>query len=216
MSLTRGIIHYYDIKTTLRTEDGEIDLILNVEMQRDPNPGYNLKMRGSYYVARNFSEQLKDLSKEENYNKLKKVYSIWIVANSTKPEIVRYSFMNTKTKKVDSDNDPFSLIMIYLGKEKSKEKVIQYIKALFERDMKYLKKYYVINEDMERSIDSMCNLSQGIREEGIEQGIEQGMEKKEKEIALKMLKKGQLSLEEIADYSGLSLEKIEELAKIVK
>ena len=88
---------YYDIKTKIRTENGEIDLILNVEMQRKANPGYNLKMRGSYYVARNFSEQLKDLSDEKNYDKLKKVYSIWIVANSSKPEIVKYSFMNTKT-----------------------------------------------------------------------------------------------------------------------
>ena len=34
---------YYDIKTTLRTENGEIDLILNVEMQRDPSPGYNFR-----------------------------------------------------------------------------------------------------------------------------------------------------------------------------
>ena len=175
---------YYDIKTILRTEHGEIDLILNVEMQRDPSPGYNLKMRGSYYVARNFSEQLRDLSKEENYDKLKKVYSIWIVANSAKAEIVKYALMNTKTREIEPKNDPFSLIMIYLGKEKSKEKVIKYIKALFERDMKYLEKYYVINSDMERRMKNMCNLSQGIREEGKLEGkleaakimIENGMD----------------------------------------
>ena len=124
---------YYDIKTILRTENGEINLILNVEMQRKANPGYNLKMRGSYYVARNFSEQLKDLSDEKNYDKLKKVYSIWIVANSAETEIVKYSLMNTKTRKIDPKNDPFSLIMIYLGKAQTKEKVIRYIKALFAR-----------------------------------------------------------------------------------
>ncbi|HCO29625.1 MAG TPA: hypothetical protein DIT54_09565 [Lachnospiraceae bacterium] len=49
--------------------------------------------------------------------------------------------------------------------------MIRYIKALFERDMEYLKKYYHINEEMEKS---MCNLSEGIREESIELGKEEG------------------------------------------
>ncbi|MBS6560699.1 MAG: PD-(D/E)XK nuclease family transposase [Clostridiales bacterium] len=146
-----------DQETGKNTNDGAIELILNVEIQRKANPGYNLKMRGSYYIARAFSEQLKDISDDANYDKLKKVYSVWIVSNSPKEEIVKYSFMNTKTRTIDPVNDPFSLIMIYLGKQRSKDKVIRYIKALFERDMKYLKKYYNINEDMERSMESMCH-----------------------------------------------------------
>ncbi|HCO29940.1 MAG TPA: hypothetical protein DIT54_11315, partial [Lachnospiraceae bacterium] len=165
---------FYDIKTTIHTNDGAIELILNVEIQRRANPGYNLKMRGSYYVSRAFSEQLKDISDDASYDKLKKVYSVWIVSNSPKEEIVKYSFMNTKTRTIDPKNDPFSLIMIYLGKQQSKKKVIRYIKALFERDMDYLKKYYHINEEMERSMESMCNLSEGIREEGRKEGREEG------------------------------------------
>ena len=164
---------FYDIKTTIHTNDGAIELILNVEIQRKANPGYNLKMRGSYYIARAFSEQLKDISDDANYDKLKKVYSVWIVSNSPKEEVVKYSFMNTKTRTIDPRNDPFSLIMIYLGKQQSKEKVIRYIKALFERDMEYLKKYYHINEEMERSMESMCNLSEGIRVFGRNEGREE-------------------------------------------
>ena len=163
--------------------------------EREKLVSHRLKMRGSYYVARNFSEQLKDLSKEENYNKLKKVYSIWIVSNSSKPEIVKYSFINEKTRTIDPKNAPFCLIMIYLGKQKTKEKVIQYIKALFERAMEYLKKYYIINEEMERSMESMRNLSQGIREEGREEGI--------LFAARKMIEKG-TSYEDVAKILDLS------------
>lgn len=46
-------------------------------------------------------------------------------------------------------------------------------------------------------------------EEGMEQGIERGITK----IALKMLESGKLSMEEIAGYSGLTLEKVKELSK---
>ena len=195
---------FYDIKTTIHTNDGAIELILNVEIQRKANPGYNLKMRGSYYVARAFSEQLKDISDDANYDKLKKVYSIWIVSNSPKEEIVKYSFMNTKTRTIDPMNDPFSLIMIYLGKQRSKDKVIRYIKALFERDMEYLKKYYHINEDMERSMESMCNLSEGIREEGREEGLLLA--------AKKMIKKG-MSVEIVAESLEIPKEVLEQYVK---
>ncbi len=47
------------------------------------------------------------------------------------------------------------------------------------------------------------------REQGIELGIERGVTK----TALKMLEDGKLSMEEIAGYSGLALEKVKELSK---
>ena len=60
---------YYDIKTKIF---GEIEVILNLEIQREDNPGYILKKRGYYYVARSYSEQLSDVTKDTHYNSLKK------------------------------------------------------------------------------------------------------------------------------------------------
>ena len=207
---------FYDIKTTIHTNDGAIELILNVEIQRRANPGYNLKMRGSYYVSRAFSEQLKDISDDASYDKLKKVYSVWIVSNSPKEEIVKYSFMNTKTRTIDPKNDPFSLIMIYLGKQQSKKKVIRYIKALFERDMDYLKKYYHINEEMERSMESMCNLSEGIREESIELGKKLGKEEGKLEGKLEGREEGKLEAAKIMIENGMDLEFVAEKLSLEK
>jgi predicted transposase/invertase (TIGR01784 family) len=57
-------------------------------------------------------------------------------------------------------------------------------------------------------------LEQGIQE-GIQQGIEQGIEKGRIDVAINFLKVGNISLELIAQCSGLSLEKVYELNESV-
>ena len=49
---------------------------------------------------------------------------------------------------------------------------------------------------------------------GISQGISQGRNKGKKETALRMLKVGKLTVEEIAEYSALSVAEIEQLANL--
>ena len=73
---------------------------------------------------------------------------------------------------------------------------------------------------MEKEMNTMCNLSEGIFERGIEQrteqaieqGTEQGIEQGESGMILSMLKKG-YDLTSIADISQWSIKKIEQLAK---
>ena len=55
-------------------------------------------------------------------------------------------------------------------------------------------------------------LAEGI-EQGIEKGIEQGAEQKAIETAKKLISMG-LSLEQVAEGTELSLEKVQELAKL--
>ena len=54
-------------------------------------------------------------------------------------------------------------------------------------------------------------LNQGISQ-GISMGISQGISECKKEIALRMLKMGKLTIEEIAEYSALSVAEVEQLA----
>ncbi|MCM1399822.1 MAG: hypothetical protein NC225_10130, partial [Clostridium sp.] len=51
---------------------------------------------------------------------------------------------------------------------------------------------------------------QGI-EQGLEQGIAQGAEQEKMQLAIKMLKNGDLSVEKISEYSGLAIEQITRL-----
>lgn len=49
---------------------------------------------------------------------------------------------------------------------------------------------------------------------GISQGITQGISENKKETALRMLKAGKLTVEEIAEYSALSVAEVEQLANL--
>lgn len=51
---------------------------------------------------------------------------------------------------------------------------------------------------------------QGVQQ-GIERGIQQGIEQGKIQAAVKMLKKNQLSIDDIASYTGLTVEQVEAL-----
>ena len=50
-----------------------------------------------------------------------------------------------------------------------------------------------------------------ILNQGISQGLSQGINQNQKEIALRMLKRGKMTVEEIAEDTGLSIEEVEQL-----
>lgn len=50
-------------------------------------------------------------------------------------------------------------------------------------------------------------------QEKYEQGIEQGIEQEKMDVAIRMLEGGDLPLEKVAMYSGLTLEQVLELKK---
>ncbi len=71
----------------------------------------------------------------------------------------------------------------------------------------------VQENDREEKRYDMCKAFEDYRQEGVEEGIEQGIEKGRMDAARRMLQDGKLSLEKIALYSGLPLEKVRELAE---
>ena len=79
----------YDIRfTALAPATGEpIRLIINLEAQNEFHPGYPLIKRALYYVSRLISAQHGTEFTHGHYEKIKKVYSIWIC--SQPPETAR-------------------------------------------------------------------------------------------------------------------------------
>ena len=71
----------YDIRFSVLCPDEkkrECQVLIDLEAQGTPNPGYHLARRATYYVSRMISSQLTNLSDETAYDDLQKVYSIWI------------------------------------------------------------------------------------------------------------------------------------------
>ena len=70
----------YDIRfrAIVPGSEEQIALIINVEAQNDFYPGYPLIKRGIYYCSRMISSQYGREFTGPHYEKIKKVYSIWI------------------------------------------------------------------------------------------------------------------------------------------
>lgn len=77
---------YYDIRLPafLPKSNEIVRLILNLEIQLDDTPGYPIVKRGFYYCGRMVSEQYGTVFTDEHYEKLEKVYSIWICPDPAK------------------------------------------------------------------------------------------------------------------------------------
>ena len=61
-----------------------IRLIINIEAQNDFYPGYPIIKRALYYCSRMISSQYGSEFTETHYEKIRKVYSIWICPNPPK------------------------------------------------------------------------------------------------------------------------------------
>ena len=83
-SINEGTV-YYDVRfNAIAPENGEsITLIINLEIQTDDKPGYELVTRGTYYCARMISEQHGTVFTGDHYEKIQKVYSIWICPSTS-------------------------------------------------------------------------------------------------------------------------------------
>ncbi len=202
-SQTEGTV-YYDIRfgALAPTHDDRksIRLIINVEAQNRFRPEYPLIKRGIYYGCRMISSQYGSVFTNAGYDKIQKVYSIWICTNPPKEyqnTIVRYAIwpeLLAGNKVADKeDYDLFSVIMVCLGKNMSDSKslLLGFLEVLFSDEKSANEKKIILEEDydismteqFEREVREMCNLSEGILEKGIERGIKKGIERGEEKFA---------------------------------
>ena len=78
--INEGMIRF-DIIFYVRMKDGLTQIIVNIEAQREEASKYYILNRAIFYIGRILSSQKgRDFIKSE-YNKMKRVYSIWICMN---------------------------------------------------------------------------------------------------------------------------------------
>ena len=202
---------YYDVRFNAiapsTEEHGNIRLIINAEAQNRFKPKYPLTKRAVYYGSRLISAQHGTVFTKSDYQKLRKVYSIWICVNPAKKfrnTITRYSLKPEtiigNAVEAPENYDLINIVMVCLGKmeEWNDNNLIKFLGVLFQNELSAREKKDILERDFnipmtetfESEVDDMCNLSQGVaeeamqkglergRQEGIEQGIEQGLQLK--------------------------------------
>ena len=188
----------YDIRCrfALRPEKIVIRLAIDLEFQNNEKPNYDLIPRGIFYSGRMLSEQMGHTVTGHNYDKLEKVYSIWIVMNVALVRantISRYSITHEPVYGVFLDKSRYDLLQVIIirlpgdrYKRKPKNKptaLMDLLSTVFsskigveEKLDKMQEHGMIIREEMKEKVAGMCNLSEGIFEEGREEGRAEGRE----------------------------------------
>ena len=226
-TLTEGTINY-DVRfdAIAPTSEGStapkdvIRLIINVEAQTAFNPGYPLTKRAIYYCSRMISAQHGPIFTNSEYGKIRKVYSIWVCTHPTKEfqnTLIRYSIRPEQlignAVEKSENYDLMSVVTICLGEPGTENYtgIVKFMDVLLSSSRAATEKKKILeeefgvamNEELEREALVMCNLSQGVKAEGINIG--------EMRMLVKQVRKGRVTIEEAAEDAGMTVEEFKKV-----
>lgn len=223
--LNEGLVRF-DIVFYVRMKDGLSQIIINVEAQKDDPSDYKILNRAVFYVSRLVSSQKERDFENSSYDDIKCVYSIWICMNMEENTMSHIHL--TKEDLIGSyewkgNLDLLNIIMIGLAKELPEHdetyELHRLLGALLSRELTIDEKLDIIGneydipleENFRKDMSTMCNLSQGVKEEGIaigrREGLEEGRREGHAELITKMYKNG-LSIEQIASATDKTVEEV--------
>ena len=163
-----------------------------MEAQNDFYPGYPIIKRGIYYCCRMISSQYGREFTGSHYEKIKKVYSIWICMKPpknrentiTRYRLVEEHLIGEATEPV-RNYDLLSIIMLCLGGPDGEnyDGILRMLDVLLSNETSEAEKRKILQNDydiqmtqtMEREVSVMCNLSKGVREKGRAEGMTNGI-----------------------------------------
>lgn len=181
-----------------------IKLKIDIEHQHKFNPGYSLATRGIYYLSRLISNQYGVDFSGSDYDKIKKVYSIWICTNPAKDYenvITRFNFLPNNTYFSKQEYDKQCLIIVCIPEELNNESgsLMRLLHCLFrnlssvEERANILEKDFNINKVSEIK-EEMYNMN------GYEKERQEGKQEGRLEGIISALKDIGYSKQEIIDY----------------
>ena len=161
------------------------------------------------------------------FQNLKKVYSIWIVMNASKAMegvLNKYTIteecLETKYHFPKEDYDKLSVVMIYPKREydikDDKNGMMKMLNLLFKAKMPAEDKKYQLSKNygimmtraIEKEMKGVCNLSQGVREEGRVEGLA--------EAVTNIMKTMNKTMDEAMNLSGVDEAIRSEVEKAIK
>ena len=147
------------------------------------------------------------------------MYSIWVCTHPPKEfqnTVIRYSIrpemlIGNAVEKTEN-YDLLSVVTICLGAQDTENYIgiVKFMDVLLSSSRAATEKKKILeeefdvsmNEELEREVTVMCNLSQGIKAEGRQEGIGIG----EMRMLVKQVKKGRVSIAEAAEDADMTVE----------
>lgn len=211
--VNEGLVRF-DIVFYVWMKNGLSQIIINVEAQKNEPSEYDILNRAIFYVSRLISSQKERDFKNSGYNDIKQVYSIWVCMNMKENTMSHIHLTKDDlvgTYEWKGNLELFNIVMIGLARELPEHddtyELHRLLGTLLSRNLTIDEKLQIIGneydipmeENFRKDVSTMCNLSQGIKEEGIEIG--------HAEIITKLYKNG-FSAEQIASATDKTIEEI--------
>ena len=213
------IVFYVRMPSTGGSNNGLSQIIVNVEAQKDAPAEYKILNRAIFYVSRLVSSQKERDFINTNYDEIKRVFSIWICMNMSQDSMNYVHLTNESvigSYEWKGKLDLLNIVLIGLSNElpeyNEKYELHRLLGTLLSKRLSPEEKLSIIEteysipveESIRKDVSVMCNLSQGIREEGRAEGRAEG----EIRIILNMYKKG-FSPEQIASAVDKKIDEVQ-------
>lgn len=215
-STNEGTI-YYDVLFDIGMPDGKSPpsrVIVDIEAQNEFKPGYAILKRGSFYCGRMISAQKETVFRNSDYNKLQKVYSIWLCI--APDEDVRgvcnaYNMSEICLAKEHhfpkEQYDNFCIILACLQDKQSANNMVRFFSSVFDNEMPVEEKLDLAREcglqvtaDVKEGINQMCNYIDYVEQKGIEKGRIEALS----ESVVKLVREGNYSVEAATNLLPIS------------
>ena len=176
--INEGMIRF-DIIFYVRMKDGLAQVIINIEIQKDEPTQYFLLNRAIFYVSRMVSSQKGRDFVHQNYNDMKRVFSIWLCLNMDSHSMCHIHL--TRDDLINHHNwkgnlDLLNIIFLGIGEElppqEEQYQLHRLIAALLSNQLPAAEKLKIIHNEyhiplsqpLTEGVNMMCNLGEGIEE----------------------------------------------------
>ena len=212
--INEGLIRF-DIVFYVRMKDGLSQMIINIEAQKDEPSNYDILNRAVFYVSRLISSQKERDFVNTNYNDIRRVFSIWVCMNQDENSM---GYVHLAYDKLIGEYqckgrlDLLNIVTIGLSNElpehDDKYELHRLLGALLSKRLSVEEKLNIIEKEydipveagLRKEVVTMCNLSQGIKEDGIAIG--------KAEMIINMYKNG-YTVEQIAEVAKKTIAEVQ-------
>lgn len=219
--LLRFDVHF-ELDVPRRNKQKACKLQINIEAQNSIYNDYKIVTRGIAYISRLISKQVKTVIDGDNYQKMQKTYSIWLMPQAPLKYdgTIRIYSLQEKVEsgiplKEKEAYDKIKIATIYTSskheigqKYEQNDELLRVVMLLFGMSGRSVqeirgileKEYgFKMSDKLKKGVENMCNLAQGL----IIENRAVGRAEEKYEILINLLEQTDISLKKIMKIVGL-------------